>query len=362
MEARPHPQQEDRLRALRSYEVLDTDREQEFDDVAKLAAGLCETPVAVVNLIDAERQWFMAEVGLGVRETPLATSICSHVILEEDFTEIENTLDDSRMADNPMCCGEPGFRFYAGALLRSDGGLPIGTLCVLDLQPRRLTPLQRDALRVLAGQVMAQLNLRRALQQAETFRQEVDHRVKNSLQLLASLTHLQARASRSPEVSAALGAVRSRIEVISALHEQLYRTTAGSHVDLADYLGNVTEHLRSIAPANVAIETELDSVMVDSREAAAVGSLLNELAANAFKHAFPDGRRGRFRCTVRRSDGSRILFECGDNGIGLPEDAELNGGIGMKVAEAVGQQLGGILEIDRSAAGAAFRLEFGVAP
>src|SRR5690606_1633371 len=94
MEAQPHPLQADRLQALYSYEILDTDREKEFDDVARLAAGICGTPIAVVNLIDGDRQWFKAEVGLGLRETPLATSICSHVILEQDFVEIKDTLND----------------------------------------------------------------------------------------------------------------------------------------------------------------------------------------------------------------------------------------------------------------------------
>lgn len=362
MEARPHPQQTARLRALRSYEILDTDPEREFDEVARLAAKLCAAPIAVINLIDAERQWFKAEVGLGVRETPLATSICSHIILEEDFTEIEDTLADPRMADNPLCCGDPGLRFYAGALLRSDDGLPIGTLCVLDWRPRGLTPLQRDSLRVLADQVMAQLNLRRELRRGETFRKEVDHRVKNSLQLLSSLTHLQGRNARSPEVVSALEAVRSRIGVISALHDQLYRTTAGSSLDLAAYLAEVTANLGKIAPANVTIETGFESIEVTSTQAAAVGTLLNELASNAFKHAFPEGRSGRFRCVLRRADGGRILFECSDDGIGLPEEAEMSGGLGMQVAMVVSQQLGGTLDIDRSGIGATFRLDFGAAP
>ena len=133
MEAKPHPQQSDRLRALYSYDILDTDREKDFDDIVKLAAAVCGTAISVVNLIDSDRQWFKAETGLGVRETPLATSICSHIILEDEFVEIRDTLEDLRMADNPLCCGESGLRFYAGALLMTEQGLPLGTLCVLEL-------------------------------------------------------------------------------------------------------------------------------------------------------------------------------------------------------------------------------------
>ncbi|MGK7652720.1 GAF domain-containing protein [Roseovarius sp. B08] len=140
MEALRHPLQQDRLSALRDFEILDTDPEQEFDEIVKLAAAACGTAISVVNFIDAERQWFKAETGLGVRETPLATSICAHVILEEEFAEIQDTLADPRMQDNPLCCGEPGLRFYAGALLTTQEGLPLGTLCVLDYEPRELTP------------------------------------------------------------------------------------------------------------------------------------------------------------------------------------------------------------------------------
>ncbi|TFL15956.1 GAF domain-containing protein [Jannaschia formosa] len=211
MKAKTHPLEPERLQALHFYDVLDTDREAEFDDVVQLAARLCNTEIAVINLIDAERQWFKAEVGLGVRETPLDTSLCAHVILTEEFVEIPDTLQDPRMSDNPLCRGDDGLRFYAGALLMSDGGLPIGTLCVLDRSPRTLTTLQHDALRVLAQQVINQLNLRRALRSADVLRQEVDHRVKNSFQLAASMVRLQASATSSEEAKAALDVVRGRI-------------------------------------------------------------------------------------------------------------------------------------------------------
>ena len=111
-----------RLKALRDLDVLDTPPEQAFDDLVGLAAQICQAPLAMVSLVDAERQWFKAETGLGVRETPIETSICAHVILEEDFVEIHDTLEDTRMQDNPLCCGDPGLRFYAGALLRTEDG------------------------------------------------------------------------------------------------------------------------------------------------------------------------------------------------------------------------------------------------
>jgi GAF domain-containing protein len=156
-----------RLAALYSYDVLDTPTEQAFDEVAALAAQICETSIAVVNLIGDGRQFFKAEVGLGVRETPLEWSFCAKAILEEDFLLVPDATKDPRFEDNPLVTGDTGLRFYAGALLKTQEGLPIGTLCVLDARPRDLTPLQQKTLRVLANQVMMQLDLRRSLKQRE---------------------------------------------------------------------------------------------------------------------------------------------------------------------------------------------------
>ena len=156
-----------RLAALTQYRILDTPRERSFDELAALAAGLCDTPIAAVNLVGEGRQFFKAEVGLGVRETPLESSFCAKALLEDDFLLVPDALDDPRFACNPLVLGEPHLRFYAGALLKTEDGLPIGTLCVLDHRPRELTDLQQGALRVLARQVMAQLDLRRLLGQRQ---------------------------------------------------------------------------------------------------------------------------------------------------------------------------------------------------
>lgn len=151
-----------RLTALRRYEILDTPVEEEFDDFTQLAAHICQAPIAVINLIDANRQWFKSEVGLGVRETPLDASICRHAILQPGLFVVPDTTQDPRFQNNPLVTGEPHLRFYAGALLESSEGLPLGTLCVLDHQTRQLTSEQCRALKLLARQVMTTLELRLA--------------------------------------------------------------------------------------------------------------------------------------------------------------------------------------------------------
>ena len=155
------PRDARRLAALACYQIVDTPREASFDELAELAADLCGAPIAVVNLIASHRQFFKAEVGLGVRETPLDNSFCIHALLEDEFLLVPDATQDARFACNPRVTGEPHLRFYAGALLKTADGVPIGTLCVLDYQPRTLTALQQKSLRVLARQVMAQLELRR---------------------------------------------------------------------------------------------------------------------------------------------------------------------------------------------------------
>ena len=159
----------ERLSALQSYGILDTEPEQAFDDIVKLASRICDAPIAVVNLIDRGRQWFKAETGLGVRETPLDTSFCAHALLQEDGMVIPDATRDARFECNPLVTGEAGLRFYAGRLLKSADGHALGTLCVLDSQarPEGLTPLQAETLDVLARQVMAQLELRRAIRERE---------------------------------------------------------------------------------------------------------------------------------------------------------------------------------------------------
>lgn len=159
----------DRLTALARYGIINTPREPEFDDVVRLAANVFEAPIAVVNLIAAGRQWFKAEVGIGADELPLDASICAHAIRQSGNLVVPDLAQDARFASNPLVTGDAGLRFYAGALLNTPEGLPLGTVCVLDTKPRPdgITDSQRLTLEVLARQVMTQLELRRALKQRD---------------------------------------------------------------------------------------------------------------------------------------------------------------------------------------------------
>lgn len=149
-----------RLVALRKYEILDTPSEAEFDDLAELASLICGTPIALMTLLDVERQWFKANVGLDAEQTPRDISFCGHAIAQVDIFEVPNAQEDPRFHDNPLVTGAPGIRFYAGAPLITDEGFRLGTLCVIDRVPRVLDDTQRKALAALSRQVVRQIENR----------------------------------------------------------------------------------------------------------------------------------------------------------------------------------------------------------
>jgi formate hydrogenlyase transcriptional activator len=162
MKARLPDDEQERLDALRTYEILDTPAESGFDDLARLAANLCGTPMALVTFVDADRQWFKASVGLSVEETPRDVSFCAHAILGSDVFVVPDAASDARFLDNPFVTGDAHVRFYAGAPLIASRGHALGAICVIDRVPRQLTTLQETALAALSRQVVAQLELRRS--------------------------------------------------------------------------------------------------------------------------------------------------------------------------------------------------------
>jgi len=156
------PEDRSRVSELKSYGVLDTPNEAEFDKIVLEAARILGTPIALISLIDENRQWFKAKVGLEPAETPRLISFCTHAIRGSDVFVVQDTTKDERFADNPLVTGDPGIRFYAGAPLKTSTGKRIGTLCVIDKKARvALTDRQKAELQVLAERTMQELETRK---------------------------------------------------------------------------------------------------------------------------------------------------------------------------------------------------------
>lgn len=178
----PCPENEvERLATLLEYDVLDSPSEQRYDDLTKLATRICEAPIALVSLLDGDRQWFKSHQGINITETPREYAFCTHAIFHsKNLFEIPDTQQDERFCRNPLVTETLGIRFYIGAPLVSSQGFPLGTLCVLDQIPRKLTSAQREALTVLSHQVVAQLELDRTNKQLQQEKQTL-HQIQNQL-------------------------------------------------------------------------------------------------------------------------------------------------------------------------------------
>ncbi len=163
----------ERLLALHRYRLLDTPPEANLDAIVLLAAQSCGVPISQITLVDSDRQWFKAQVGGTVSETPRAYSFCSHAIRGRDPMVVPDATHDPRFANNPLVLGEPHIRFYAGVPLVTPDNHALGTLCVIDRQPRELSPLQLTALKALARLVMSEIELRRSLKEQEELRREL---------------------------------------------------------------------------------------------------------------------------------------------------------------------------------------------
>lgn len=193
----PAPKQEARrLKVLWQYDVLDTVAEEVFDDLVDLAAHICEAPIALISLVDENRQWFKARVGISVSETSRDVSFCAHAILGHGLMVVPDATKDKRFKNNPLVTGPQKIRFYAGAPLITPDGHALGTLCVLDHEARTLRPEQKQSLRVLAHHVVSQLELRRHARALAEVR-ENDQQQSTALALArAEIARLQARLAR----------------------------------------------------------------------------------------------------------------------------------------------------------------------
>ena len=256
-----------RLAVLDSFGILDTPPERSFDDVVRLVGQLLDAPIAAVNLIARDRQWFKSEIGLGTREMPLDHSICRHALLEHEQMIVPDTQDDPRFSCNPLVTADGGLRFYAGAVLRTRDGVPLGTLCVLDKKPRPegLTEQQQFMLKTMAHQVMSQIELRQALAEQASLNEALRCADQRKDEFLAMLAH-ELRNPLAPIVSAAT--MLSNFELQPSMVQRaadIIARQAGHMTSLIDDLLDVSRVTRGKVELEF-VELDLKDVMADAVE------------------------------------------------------------------------------------------------
>ena len=351
----------DRLAALERYAILDTPLEPLFDEMSQLAADVCEAPIAIINFIGQDRQWFKAEVGVGAREAPIEVSICRQAIHQPGLFVVPDLTLDARFADNPLVAASEGLRFYAGAPLETPGRLPIGMFCVFDqtARPEGLSDRQGRMLLSLARQVMSELDLRMtlALRDAEiaearesaarerALAHEVDHRAKNLLAVVQSVVQL----TRADTAAGVKRAVIGRIHALARAHSLL----AATRWEGADLRRLVEDELAAFDDQD-RLSVAGPSILLRSAAAQAMALALHELMINAAKYGALSDDTGRLEVSwgLRpAADGECLELDWRERG-GPPVTRPVQRGFGSSIIEAgVEQQLGGVATMDWASEG-----------
>ncbi|WOI56746.1 sensor histidine kinase [Palleronia sp. LCG004] len=330
----------ERRATLHSYGLTPNDDTTSLDEIVRLTARILDKPMAFISLVEADRQWFLSRHGVEVDGAPIAMSICRLIMETPGVTVIRDTFADDRTRDNPLCHGDGGFRFYAGTPLIARNGRSLGALAVLGTEPSDLDALGIEVLESQGRQVMAQLNLRKALRRADIMRREVDHRVKNSLQSVASLTRIQARQVHSDEAREALENVGRRINTVAALNQQLYASDSDRTVQLKPFLRSIVDLIRESIADEINIDLEAQDLAIDAGMAGAIAIIVNEFTTNSAKHAFEEGQSGTVTITARLAAPGRFTLICRDDGRGLDPE-RMGTGLGISILDSAIDQLSG---------------------
>jgi anti-sigma regulatory factor (Ser/Thr protein kinase) len=287
-----------RLAALRRYRILDTEPERCFDDLALLASHICGTPIALISLVDEDRQWFKSRVGTSLTETSRVVSFCAHAIQQPDILIVPDALDDDRFRNNPLVTDQPHVRFYAGAPLITSDGHALGALCVIDQDSRILTETQLEALAALRRQVESQLELRR-----------------NVIELKEALA---ARDRSEAEQTAMLRDLR-------VAHAQVQRLSGLMPLcSTCQFTMTIPANPASIPALADAVNQVLEEKNWPQDDVMAVELALNEAVANAIRHGCQGDHDQQLQCSVTCDESGEVVIVVRDPGDGFNPGAVPN--------------------------------------
>lgn len=346
------------MAAVRRYDILDTPPDGAFDRITALAARRFNVPISIISIVDEDRIWFKSRHGVPVEQIGRDPGLCASAILTNDPHILTDASVDPRSLANPLVAGDFGLRFYAGVPLTTSDGHNLGTLCIIDKEPRPIDDAQIADLQDLASVVMDQMEMqlaaRRAVSKAELMAKEIDHRVMNSLQFVSSLLSMQ---SRSPEVGEAahhLQLAANRVAAVAQVHRHF--TAEGTNVTSSiGFLRKLCSDLEAVL--GQAISVQGDEADVPTTAIQPIGLLVNELVTNAAKHG-----GGTIEVDYSVTGDVHKLSVC-DAGSGLPagfDVGEARTSLGMRVITVLVGQLGGELSAGsrEDGSGACFTVSF----
>lgn len=363
------PDESLRMNVVRRYAILDSPPDGAFDRVTAIAARLLGTPIAIVSIVDTDRIWFKSHHGLDVNQISRNPGLCASAILQNGPWLVTDARHDPRTLSNPLVAGEFGLQFYLGVPLHTHDGFNLGTLCVLDTQPRTVTQDQIDTLADLASVVMDQLELRlsamrsiaekeAALNHSHLMAEEIDHRVMNSLHLIVSMLSIQSAQLGNSEAAKEISRAAAKIFAVANVHQHINVCKAATTLDSADYLVQLCAGLSAMLGCRdqVAISVEAVPLALASEQLSRLGLIVNELVTNALKY-------GATKVDVQLAPYEhQYCLTVSDNGKGLPADFGVDkmSGLGMKVITSLVKNLGGSLSHQPNAniGGTAFQIIF----